>query len=126
MLISRLGFQGKILFHDPVIGMFLVCMVALVKQQESDVTQLHCLFFILTVQSVDKYLCSHYNDILVLKEVLERDFCCVGSGYFTNSVLISEEGLKSLFLLQNEVQRAHDEDHSCLFWSVLAWCCFNN
>ena len=97
-------------------------MVALIKQQESDVTQVNSLFFILTVQSVDKYLGSHNNDLLVLKEILERDFCCVGSRNFTNRVLVSEEGLKSLLLLQNEVQSAHDEDHSWFFPTDVA--CF--
>lgn len=126
MLASSLGFQGKILFHDPVIGMFLVCMVALIKQQESDITQVYSFFFILVVQSVDKYLRSHNNDLVALKEILERDFCCVGAGNFTHRVLVSKEGLKSLLLLENKVQRADDKDHSWFFSSVVACCCFNN
>ena len=101
-------------------------MMALVKQQESDVTQVYPLFFILTVQSVDKYLCSHNNDIVVLKEILKRNFCCVGSRNFTHRVLVSKEGLKSLLLLENEVQRAHDEDHSWFFPTVAACFYLNN
>ena len=124
VLVSRLKLQGEILFHDAVVGVLLSGVMTLIKQQQTDVFELHSFFSVDTVQSVDKYLGSHHDHIIALKKVLKRDVCWVGSRDFTHWVL-PQVGFKSLLLLQNKVYCANNEDNAWFLSAGTGGSCSN-